>query len=461
MRTAVVLFNRDLRVHDHPALHRALREADQVVPLFVLDVDIEGRASTGPNRMAFLHDCLEDLRASLRLRGGDLVVRRGHAVAETMRIVHDVGARAVHVSADVSGFARGREADLGEACASARVEFDTAPGVTVVPSDEVRTGSGGEYQVFTPFWRAWRAHPWRAPVPAPTTVAIPPDLAVGEIPARAELVTAALSPHLARGGETAARALVDRWERDGLRGYVDAHDDLSGDATSRLSPSLHFGCISPLEIATRWRDLPGGDAYVRQLAWRDFHHQTTLAFPAIGLEELRPRRDRWRVDPALFDAWKHGETGYPIVDAGMRQLLAEGWMHNRARMITASFITKTLYLDWRLGAAHFLRWLVDGDIANNSANWQWVAGTGTDTRPNRILNPLRQAERFDPHGRYVRRYLPELAAVDDADVQHPWTMPALWRAEVAYPERIVDHEDAARGFRAVRDARAGAGMPAR
>ena len=201
-----------------------------------------------------------------------------------------------------------------------------------------------------------------------------------------------------------------------MAAYEDRHDDLAGDATSRLSPHLHFGTLSPVELVHRARRAggPGAEAFVRQLAWRDFHHQVLAARPAAAARRLphpaRPLALR-RAAGEDIAAWKEGRTGYPVVDAAMRQLRHEGWMHNRGRLLTASFLTKTLYVDWRVGARHFLDLLVDGDVANNQLNWQWVAGTGTDTRPNRVLNPVAQAKRYDPDGAYVRRWVPELAAL--------------------------------------------------
>jgi deoxyribodipyrimidine photo-lyase len=196
--------------------------------------------------------------------------------------------------------------------------------------------------------------------------------------------------------------------------------------------------VSPAEVARRALARPGGEAFVRQLCWRDFHHQVTAAFPAIAREDYRPRGNRWGDHAAALARWKAGRTGVPIVDAGMRQLLREGWMPNRARLVAASFLVKDLRVDWRLGAAHFLEHLVDGDIANNSGNWQWVAGTGNDTRPNRRFNPIRQAERFDPDGAYVRRWLPELAALPSNLVHQPWRASAKLRRTVDYPAPIVD-----------------------
>jgi deoxyribodipyrimidine photo-lyase len=447
MQTAVVLFTRDLRVHDHPALAEAVREAENVVPLFVLDTAITGGSYAAPNRMGFLHQSLTDLQETLRSRGGDLVLRRGDVVDETVALARQVGAGAVYASADVTGYAQRRAQRLREACAQDRIGVELRSGVTVLPPGAVRTGAGEYFKMFTPYFNAWSRSRWRDIIPAPRAVRLPSSLAVGRLPAFDDLVTGERSPQVAPGGETEGRALVSRWNRSGLAGYEDMHDDLPGEGTSRLSPYLHFGCVSPLELAARLRGNAVAEPFVRQLCWRDFHHQCTAEFPAIARRDMRPRGDRWHRSGDDLQAWKQGRTGYPIVDAGMRQLLAEGWMHNRARLVTASFLTKTLYQDWRLGAEHFLHWLVDGDIANNSANWQWVAGTGTDTRPNRILNPLRQAERFDPDGEYVRRHVPELAEVKGRVVHTPWTLPEQDRAGLDYPDRIVDHEEGARAFR--------------
>jgi len=444
----VVLLNRDLRLHDHPALAEAVRRADSVVPLFVVDDALLASGFAVPNRAAFLGDCLSDLRSTLRERGGDLVVRKGDPVTEALRLATQVDAEAVHVTADVTGFARRREQRLTREAAE-RVEVVTFPGVSVVPADEVFTGGGEHYKVFTPYWRAWAAHPWRTVEPEPDRIRLPDGVDVGDLPDPQALATGPTSPDLPRGGETVARELLNRWARTDLAGYDEGHDDLSGDRTSRISPHLHFGTISPLELADRLGPRPGGAAFVRQLCWRDFHHQTTFAFPAIARDDLRDRGRDWVDDEDAFTAWAEARTGLPIVDAGMRQLHQEGWMHNRARLLTGSFLTKHLGIDWRRGAAHFLAWLVDGDIANNSANWQWVAGTGADTRPNRIFNPVRQAHRFDPRGDYVRRYVPELADIAGGAVHEPWLLAGTLDAPALdYPDRIVDHEIAADRFRA-------------
>jgi deoxyribodipyrimidine photo-lyase len=258
------------------------------------------------------------------------------------------------------------------------------------------------------------------------------------------------SPGRAKGGESEGRRLMRAFLRAGLAGYEARHDDLPGDATSALSPYLRFGCLSSLELLQEARSRPGGGAYARQLCWRDFHHQVLAAFPALPRRDYRPRGDRWSRSWRAFEAWREGRTGYPIVDAAMRQLLEEGRMHNRARMITASFLTKDIYLDWRWGAKHFWDLLSDGEIANNAGNWQWIAGTGNDTRPDRVFNPLRQAHRFDPEGEYVRRHLPELEGVEGSSVHEPWRLPARQRRRLDYPRPIVDHDEAAAAFQARR-----------
>lgn len=445
MRTAVVVFNRDLRVHDHPALAAAAGEADHVVPVFVLDDAIFAAGYPSPNRTAFLLEALRGLDRSLTERGAGLVVRRGDVVAEVGRLVAQTGASAVFASADVSAYAQARQRRL-----AAVHDLRLCPGVTVVPPGALTPAGGDHYQVFTPYWRAWRAAPRRPAQPPPARLALPPGIDRGALPALRDLVEGECSPERPPGGESPARQRLDAWLDAGLADYGDHADDLAADHTSRLSPYLHFGCLSPGEVAARAEGLAGAEGFVRQLCWRDFHHQVLAARPASAWRDHRSRGDRWDTDPEAFAAWAAGRTGYPIVDAGMRQLRREGFMHNRARLVTASFLTKHLYIDWRLGARHFLHWLVDGDIADNQMNWQWVAGTGTDTRPHRVLNPLRQAARFDPQGTYVRRYVHELAGVGGSAVHRPWLLGPSQRARLGYPEPLVDHDEAVARFRAAR-----------
>ncbi|HEX4745333.1 MAG TPA: deoxyribodipyrimidine photo-lyase [Gaiellaceae bacterium] len=437
MRVGIVLFTRDLRVHDNPALAAACEECERVVPLFVLDEAVLVRFGA-PNRVAFLLESLRDLDRSLRARGGALVVRRGDVVGE----VAAVGADAVYLAEDVSSYARRREGALR----TARLDVRVSPGVTVIPPGQLRPSGGGDhFSVFTPYWRRWREAPRRALLHPPGAVRLPEGIEPGFIP---EPDVAELSRQVPRGGEAEGRARLEAWLASGLGAYGSGRDVLAEDATSRLSPYLRFGCISPLEAVERAVGLPGGEEFVRQLCWRDFHYQLFAARPELSWEDMRPRGDRWRDDELALEAWKEGLTGYPLVDAGMRQLRAEGFMHNRARLATASFLTKHLYVDWRVGGAHFADLLVDGDIPNNLGNWQWVAGTGADTRPNRMFNPTRQAQRYDPRGDYVRRWVPELAGIEGAAVHEPWRLGLLAAPE--YPTPIVDHDEAVARFRTAR-----------
>ncbi len=429
----VVLFTRDLRVHDHPALSAACTSARTVVPLFVVDPSITDLPTASVNRLSFLFESLTDLRASLIRRGADLYVRRGDVVSEAMKVVAQTGATALLASGDVSRIARGRQQRLERASRLQRCRFELFPGVTVVPPGEVVPAGKDHYAIFTPYWNGWREAPRRVPVPAPRLIHGPLGLAAGRIPSTSALASRPLSANRPRGGESVGRARAATFVRRILAEYAGGHDDMAGDRTSRLSAHLHFGCISPLELAQRAAD---HEPFVRQLCWRDFHVQVLAAFPSLPTRDYRTRGRRWRRDGAAFDAWREGRTGLPIVDAGMRQMLAEGFMHNRARMLTASFLVKELGIDWRLGARHFLSWLVDADVANNSGNWQWIAGTGNDTRPNRRFNLIRQARRHDPDGAYVRRYVPELADVAGGAVHEPWRLPRASRAGLGYPAPI-------------------------
>jgi len=432
MDTAIVVFTRDLRLHDNPALYAACARARQVVPLFVVDPAIAAPARS-PNRARFLAESLSDLRSGLRERGGDLVVRRGDPAAEVIRLAAETGAHAVYLAGDVSHYATARRHRLERECARQRLDLTLTPGLTVVPPDELKPAGGAHYRVFTPYWRAWRSAAWRRPCPVPQAIRLPAIADPGRLPPS----PGDASPGLAPGGEKAGRRRFAAWRQRQLGSYDQIHDDLAGDATSRLSAYLRFGCVSPLEVALGAVDRPGGEEFARQLAWRDFFYQVTAAFPDIARKNYRPGA-AWHDDRGALDAWRAGQTGIPIVDAGLRQLAAEGFMHNRARMITASFLTRNLGIDWRHGYRHFASLLADGDVACNAGNWQWVAGTGNNTRPNRVMNPLRQAQRFDQAGQYVRRYVPELAGLDPAYVQAPWKLPAAHRGRLGYPSPIVE-----------------------
>jgi deoxyribodipyrimidine photo-lyase len=452
MNVAIGLFTRDLRVHDNPVLHAACHAATGIVPLFVLDSGILRSGSMSANRAAFLADALADLDAQLRKLGGRLVVRSGDVVKEVDRIAAELDAAEVHVAADVSGYSRRRERALRERLAGHGCQLHVhATSITVVePGAITPAGGANHFAVFTPYYRRWLDAQRRALHAPPRQITMPP-VTSDPLPSADELCSGRRSPQLPRGEETAGRRVLSDWLAGPIADYEQAHDDLAAGGTSRLSPYLHFGCVSATE-AVHAADVntPGGAAFIRQLAWRDFHHQVLAARPGAATADYRNRHDRWRDDEEAAQAWRDGCTGYPIVDAGMRQLRAEGWMHNRGRLITASFLTKTLYLDWRLGAQHFFDLLVDADVANNQLNWQWVAGTGTDTRLNRVLNPLRQAQRYDPRGDYVRRYLPELRDVPGPTVHQPWKLDAPHRARLDYPEPIIDLREGADRFHTAR-----------
>ncbi|MET9382617.1 deoxyribodipyrimidine photo-lyase [Streptomyces sp. NPDC002928] len=455
MNVSVVLFTSDLRLHDHPPLRAALEASRQVVPLFVRDRAVESSGFAVPNRLAFLADCLRDLDAGLRERGGRLVVRSGDVVEQVCGAAARADADEVHMAADVSGYAHRREERLRRALEGQGVRLHVHDTVTTaVGPGAVTPTSADHFAVFTPYFRHWSRQALRDTLAAPRAVPVPDGVGSEELPSRGGL--AGVSQGLAAGGETEGRKRLMAWLRGGITGYEESRDDLAGDATSRLSPHLHFGTLSPIELVHRARRAggPGAEAFVRQLAWRDFHRQVLAARPEAATADYRTKRDRWRSERTAREdvaAWREGRTGYPVIDAGMRQLRYEGWMHNRCRLLTASFLAKTLYVDWRVGARHFLDLLVDGDVANNQLNWQWVAGTGTDTRPNRVLNPVTQARRHDPDGAYVRRWVPELAHLEGPLVHEPWKLRGLDRAAPDYPEPIVDLADGLARFRQARE----------
>jgi deoxyribodipyrimidine photo-lyase len=424
LSSAVVLFTRDLRVDDNPSLGAALREFERVVPLFVLDP-----AFARSRRDRFLAGALRHLDGELRQRGGRLVLRRGETVAETVRVARECSASTVFLASDASAYAQARAQRLG-----ATLELRVGPGITVVPMDQLATAEGTHYRVFTPYWRSWQTATRRPLEAAPERVTVP-DVEGEPLP---------------EGDELDPAAAVRRWVDGGLGSYERLRGLLAADGTSRLSPHLHFGTISPLALA-READARGAVEFVRQLCWRDFYAQLLFHQPELAHDDLHPRGDDWNDDEDGIAAWREGRTGIPIVDAGMRQLAAEGWMHNRARLITASFLVKDLYVDWRLGARHYADELLDGDVANNAGNWQWVAGSGVDPRPyRRIYNPTLQARRHDPDGDYVRRYVPELAELDAAAIHEPWKLGERRLRELGYPPPVVDHTEAARRFRARR-----------
>jgi deoxyribodipyrimidine photo-lyase len=451
--TALLLFTRDLRVTDQPALAAAAR-AGRILPVFVLDDAILASRYATPNRLQGLREALVDLDGSLTRLGAPLIVRRGATLEVVRGLVADHGVSEVHVSHDHSAFARRREAGLAAIAEAAGATLTVHPGVMLVAPEQVRATGGGHFKVFTPYWRRWSAVTPRPLAPTPAALTPVPGVVVAPIPERSALVAGEVAPELAPTGERAARERLTWW----LDGPLDAYDTgrnlMALDGTSRLSVHLHLGCLSATEVASEL-DVrrPAHETFLQELCWRDFNHQLLDARPDLASVDVRTQHDRWRDDPDALAAWKAGRTGYPVVDAAMRQLLREGWMHNRARMVVASFLTKHLYLDWREGAWHFMDHLADGDVANNFAQWQWTAGTGTDSRPNRMFNPVIQGQRYDPDGAYVRRYVSELAHVTGKAVHEPRTDGGtLFDEPGAYPAPIVDHREARERFLTARGA---------
>ena len=438
MPTSLLWFRRDLRLSDHPALLAAIDAAGAggvVVPVFVVDPRLWTPA--GAPRRQFLLDCLASLQESL---DGALVIRSGDPATVVPDLVREVQAGSVHVSADAGPYGRTRDAAVERALGDVPLERTGSP-YAVTPG-RVTKADGSPFKVFTPFARAWRAHGWRAPAPRPGHVPWQSGVASDDLPRTPET-----GARLPAAGEKAALAAWERFRDERLLDYPEDRDVPGTDGTSRLSAYLKYGCIHP---RTLLHDLAAvraeGEAVGRftdELAWRDFYADVLWHRPETAHEPFDGRMRAMSYDTGpdadeRFAAWAEGRTGYPIVDAGMRQLLGEAWVHNRVRMIVASFLVKDLHLDWWRGARHFLAHLVDGDLASNNHGWQWVAGTGTDASPYyRVFNPTRQGRQFDPDGDYVRRWVPELRDVPDRYVHEPWLAPGGVPAN--YPEPIVEH----------------------
>ena len=424
---------RDLRLADNPALASAA--SGEVFPLFVLDPALLGPA--GHPRVAFLRGCLADLRDAT---DGALVLRWGDPATVVPRLVQDVGADRVVIAADAGPYGRRRDAAVADRLDDLSVPLERAGSPYAVAPGRVLTSAGSPFRVFTPFHRAWTSHGWPEPIGVPEPVRWGRGLDSGELPP-----AVSGPPAMAAPGERAAHDRLDRF-LDRVDGYAEDRNRPDLEHTSRLSPYLRFGCLHPRQILAALGDGPGERAVRRELCWRDFYADVLYHRPESARTALQVRLGAMEVDSGpeadrRLEAWKRGLTGYPLVDAGMRQLRAEGWMHNRVRMLTASFLVKHLHLDWRLGAREFMRRLVDGDLASNSHGWQWTAGTGTDPAPfHRVFNPTLQAERFDPDGSYIRRYVPELRGLVPPEIHRPWTV--VGGPPPGYPPPIVDHADA-------------------
>jgi deoxyribodipyrimidine photo-lyase len=454
-RVLIHWFRRDLRVDDNTALAAATRDGDGVVPVFVLDDRyLEGRV--GPARFAFLRESLEELDRSLSRLGTPLVVLRGPAERALPELAAQVGAAGVYANAEIGPSPERRDAGARDAVERGGGLFRLYPDSLVVEPDALATQGGEPFRAYTPFARRWHAVEKRGPVSAPTKLSGPRarGVVIARVRAWRNLATA---PGWPAGGEGEARRVLDRFTSRAAARYAADRDRPDVDGTSRLSPHVHFGTISPRRVLQAAGAIAGrggreagrsAEAFVAELAWREFFHHVLHHFPRVARESFRPGFDAapWRDGGDALAAWKAGRTGYPFIDAGMRQLSTEHWMHNRARMAVASFLTKDLHVHWSEGETWFEHELADADLANNNGGWQWAAGTGTDAAPYfRILNPALQGKRFDPDGVYIRRFLPELTRVPAERLHEPWKMTAAEQAASAcrigvdYPAPIVEH----------------------
>lgn len=428
-RRNIIWFRRDLRIGDHPALLAAIESSDEVIPLFILDKS--QIAEAGEKLLAYMGQSLRSLDESL---GNKLHIIEGDQVEILRELIDLYKVNEVHISDEYERYGAARDARV-EAAGIKLIRtgspYAVKPGRVLKPSDAT------PYRVYTPFYRAWLVHGWRAPAKTPSKISSPtppdkyrafPDFAM---PANVQVIQA---------GEKAALARFKSFSKTGLDGY-DENRNLAGiDGTSKMSTYLKFGEIHPRTLLTNLGESKAHDTFRKEIAWREFYADVLFNNPNTDTEYYAPRFNQMRYDQPgdQFQAWCDGKTGYPFVDAAMRQLIHEGWMHNRTRMVVASFLVKDLHLEWQLGERFFAKHLVDYDVASNAHGWQWTAGTGTDASPYyRVFNPIEQGKRFDENGDYIRKYVPELAHLSADEIHEPWLY--LDGYSKGYNERIVDH----------------------
>jgi deoxyribodipyrimidine photo-lyase len=445
-------FRQDLRLSDNPALVAAARKGP-VIPVYILDDEAADQWKRGGASRWWLHHSLVALDKDLQKLGSKLILRRGPSGKALKALVTETGAQAVHWNRQYEPWAIARDTHLKEQLKAAGLQTESFNASLLREPWEMKTGAGGPYRVFTPFWRAVRADMTSIDLsPAPRQ--LPPP---ASWPASDELASWKLlptKPDWATGfgplwtpGERGARKRLDAFLSKALEGYAGNRDRPDIEATSRLSPHLHFGEISPRQVckaamaqAQSQGQESGADKFMSEVGWREFSYHLLYHFPHLPERNYRETFDAfpWNDDDTAFRKWTRGQTGYPVVDAGMRELWATGYMHNRVRMVAASFLIKHLLIPWQRGAAWFWDTLLDADLANNSASWQWVAGSGADAAPYfRIFNPVMQGEKFDPEGIYIRRWIPELKDCPDRFIQRPWEAPGF--TSLRYPAPIVEH----------------------
>ena len=425
----IVWFRRDLRISDHPALNAALESSDEIVPVFILDK--KQIAEAGAKLLAYMGQSLRALDESL---GNCLHIIEGDQVEVLSELITLYGVSEVHISDEYERYGAARDARV-EAAGITLVR--TGSPYAVTPGRVVKPTDGTPYKVYTPFYKAWCAHGWRAPAKAPAKIpAVKP-------PAKYRAFPDFVMPEGAQviaAGEKAALARFKEFVKKGLDSYDENRNYAGIDGTSKMSTYLKFGEIHPRTLLSYCGESKAHDTFRKEIAWREFYADVLYNNPTTDTEYYAPQFKAMRYDKPgkQFKAWCEGKTGYPFVDAAMRQLVLEGWMHNRTRMVVASFLVKDLHLEWQLGERFFAEHLVDYDVASNAHGWQWTAGTGTDASPYyRVFNPIEQGKRFDENGDYIRKYVPELAHLSAAEIHEPWEF--LDGYSHGYPERIVDH----------------------
>jgi deoxyribodipyrimidine photo-lyase len=459
MRPIIVWFRRDLRIRDNAALYHASLESAPIIPLFIVDEDIIRALPSDGAVFNFQAGALRELATSLTSLGGSLILRSGRASDLHKSLINELNPSALYFNRDYEPVARDRDDRITRLYISAGINVRTFKDHVIHEPGEVLTDSGKPYVVFTPYARSWKKQELAQPCGIPQRITTPP-LSSAPIPDAISLgkPTTISSPGFS-GGESSALTQWERFLTEKINGYATTRDIPGMEGTSRISPFLRFGCISPRQLVHDLHALPtqgeGSAKFLDELLWREFYQSVLWHFPRLTDSSFRQEFDalEWSRNDSHFEAWKIGATGYPLVDAGMRQLNTTGWMHNRIRMVTASFLTKDLMQNWRRGEKYFASRLMDCETASNNGGWQWAASTGVDPRPLRIFNPSLQAERFDQDGSYIRMYCPELRNVPDQFIHAPHTMPAVLQREVGvvigrdYPVPIVDHAVAASAYK--------------
>lgn len=460
MASSIVWFRTDLRLNDNRALLAAIDRGEPVYPVFIWDPNRP--THNAANRLAFMIECIEELHTALGSHHSRLLIRHGDPLEELQRLIKQTGADQVFFGRHYEPYETARDHRVVSGLTKEGVECITQKDSVLFEAEEVRTKQGNPYTVFTPFKKAAleKLESTIAPLRTVTKLHSPKDLHdlhSDSLPVTVDKLQGQLAPERQRGGTKAAREQWDHFLKHGLQHYKASRDFPSQPGTSRMSPYLKFGAISIREIvldlleirASEPRMREGADAYLNELLWREFYSSILQSFPRVANHAFQERFDKleWEHSTAHFHAWKEGRTGVPIVDAAMRELKQTGWMHNRCRMIVASFLVKDLLINWQRGEEYFMEQLTDGDLAQNNGGWQWSASTGTDAQPFfRIFNPYLQSKKFDPEGEYIRKYVPELARVSNKFIHEPQAMLPLEQESLGlkigrdYPFPIVDHD---------------------